>query len=32
MSIKSLSGYGNLRLKKRNLKQYRENEKCSIKL
>ena len=32
ISIKSLPGYGNLGLKKKNLKSYEENEKCSIKL
>ena len=32
ISIKSLTGYGNLGLKKKDLKSYKENEKCSIKL
>ena len=32
ISIKSLPECGNLGLKKRDLKQYRENEECSIKL
>ena len=32
ISIKSLPGYGNLRLKKKELKPYEENDKCSIKL
>ena len=32
ISIKSLPGYGNLGLKKKDLKSYEENEKCSIKL
>ena len=32
ISIKSLSGYGNLGLKKRNIKPYKENNKCSIKI
>ena len=32
ISIKSLPGYGNLRLRKKDLKSYEENEKCSIKL
>ena len=32
ISIKSLPGYGNLGLKKKDLKTYEENEKCSIKL
>ena len=31
ISVKSLSGYGNLGLRKRDLKSYDENEKCSIK-
>ena len=31
ISIKSLPGYGNLRLRKKDLKSYEENEKCSIK-
>ena len=30
ISIKSLPGYENLRLRKRDLKSYEENEKCSI--
>ena len=32
ISIKSLPGYGNLGLKKKDLKSYEENEKCSVKL
>ena len=32
ISIKSLPGYGNLRLKKRDIKPYVENNKCSIKI
>ena len=32
ISIKSLRGYGNLGLKKKDLKPYVENDKCSIKL
>ena len=32
ISIKSLPGYGNLGLKKKDLKPYVENEKSSIKL
>ena len=32
ISIKSLPGYGNLGLKKRDIKLYAENDKCSIKL
>ena len=32
ISIKSLPGYGNLGLKKGDLKTYEKNEKCSIKL
>ena len=32
ISMKSLPGYGNLGLKKRDLKPYVENEKCSIKM
>ena len=32
ISIKSLPGYGNLGLKKKDLKPYVENDKCSIKL
>ena len=32
ISIKSLPGYGNLGLKKKELKPYVENEKSSIKL
>ena len=32
ISIKSLRGYGNLGLKKKGLKPYVENDKCSIKL
>ena len=32
ISIKSLPGYGNLRLKKKELKPYEENDKCSSKL
>ena len=32
ISIKSLPGYGNVGLKKKDLKSYEENEKCSIKL
>ena len=32
ISIKSLPGYGNLGLKKEDLKTYEKNEKCSIKL
>ena len=32
IGIKSLPGYGNLRLRKKDLKPYEENEKCSIKL
>ena len=32
ISIKSLPGYGNLGLKKKDLKSYEENEKCSMKL
>ena len=32
ISIKSLPGYGNLGLRKRDLKSYEENENCSIKL
>ena len=32
ISIKSLPVYGNLRLRKRDLTLYEENEKCSIKL
>ena len=32
ISVKSLPGYGNLGLRKRDLKSYDENEKCSIKL
>ena len=32
ISIKSLPGYGNLGLKKRDIKPYVENDKCSIKL
>ena len=32
ISIKSLPGYGNLGLRKRDLKPYEENEKFSIKL
>ena len=31
ISIKSLPGYENLGLRKRDLKSYEENEKCSIK-
>ena len=31
ISIKSLPGYGNLGLKKKDLKSYEENEKCSVK-
>ena len=31
ISVKSLPGYGNLGLRKRDLKSYDENEKCSIK-
>ena len=32
ISIKSIPGYGNLRLKKRYIKPYGENDKCSIKI
>ena len=32
ISIKSLPGYGNLGLRRKDLKSYEENEKCSIKL
>ena len=32
ISMKSLPGYGNFGLKKRDLKPYVENEKCSIKM
>ena len=32
ISIKSLPGYGNLGLKKKDLKPYVENDKCSIKI
>ena len=32
LSIKSLPGYENLGLKKKDLKPYEKNEKCSIKL
>ena len=32
ISIKYLLGYGNLGSKKKDLKPYLENEKCSIKL
>ena len=32
INIKSLPGYGNLGLKKRDIKPYVENDKCSIKL
>ena len=32
ISIKSLPGYGNVGLKKKDLKPYVENDKCSIKL
>ena len=32
ISVKSLPGYGNLGLRKRDLKSYDENEKCSTKL
>ena len=32
ISIKSLPGYGNIGLKKKDLKPYEENERCSIKL
>ena len=32
ISVKSLSGYGNLGLRKRDLKSSDENEKCSIKI
>ena len=32
ISVKSLPGYGNLGLKKRDIKPYVENDKCSIKL
>ena len=32
ISIKSLPGYGNVGLKKKDLKPYEENEKCLIKL
>ena len=32
ISIKSLPGYGNLGLKKKDLEPYVENDKCSIKL
>ena len=32
ISIKSLPGYGNLGLNKRNIKPYIENNKCSIKI
>ena len=32
ISIKSLPGYGHLGLKKRDIKSYVENDKCSIKL
>ena len=32
ISIKSLPGYGNLGLRKKDLKPYEENNKCSIKL
>ena len=32
ISIKSLPGYGNLGMRKRDLKSYEENEKSSIKL
>ena len=32
ISIKSLTEYENLGLKKKDLKSYEENEKCSIKL
>ena len=31
ISIKSLPGYGNLGLRKRDLKPYEENKECSIK-
>ena len=32
ISIKSLPGYGNIGLKKKDLKPHEENDKCSIKL
>ena len=32
ISMKSLTGYGNVGLKKRDLKPYVENKKCSIKM
>ena len=32
ISIKSLPGYGNLGMRKRDIKSYEENEKSSIKL
>ena len=32
ISIKSLPGYWNLGLRRKDLKSYEENEKCSIKL
>ena len=32
ISIKSLPGYGKIGLKKKDLKPYEENDKCSIKL
>ena len=32
ITIKSLPGYGNLGLKKRDIKSYIENDKCCIKI
>ena len=32
ISIKPLPGYGNLGLRRKDLKSHEENEKCSIKL